>query len=90
MEVLILGMSRTLPPSQSYSLTCHTAMHTAFQLLGLKSMHMAQLRFTPPGTHYHGKGEEYGKVELDKLLGEYSVCCVHFPASVDYGEILLI
>ena len=63
-------------------------------------MHMAQLRLIPQGTHalwldgleakYHGKGKEYAKVEFDKLLGEYSVCCAHFPAGVDYGEILLI
>ena len=75
-------------------------MYTAFQILGLKSMHMAELRFTPPGTHalwleglkakYHDKGKKYGRVELDKLLGEYSVCCVHLLASLEYGTLLLI
>ncbi|KAK0513940.1 hypothetical protein JMJ35_003662 [Cladonia borealis] len=82
MEVLALGMSRT----GTYS------MYTALQILGLKSMHMAELRFTPPGTHalwlkgleakYHGKGKKYGKAELDKLLGEYSaitdIPCIMF------------
>lgn len=58
-------------------------MYTAFQMLGLNSMHMGHLRLTPPGTHalwlegleakFHGKGSKYGKVELDKLLGDYSV-----------------
>ena len=60
------------------------AMFTALKILGYKSYHSASIRLRPPGTYswwneaikakYHGEGEKYGKVEFDKLLGEYNVC----------------
>ena len=59
-------------------------MFTALNMLGYKSYHCAELRLGPPGTYdwwnealkakFHSKGEKYGKVEFDKLLGDYSVC----------------